>query len=56
MTKEEFEKKYHSMTTGALAKEMGVSRATIVNIAKREGIKVKSRGWGPSQRKIKLED
>ena len=55
MTKEEFEKKYNSMTTRALAKEMGISPATVVNIAKREGIKVKPKGWGPSHRKIKLE-
>lgn len=44
LSKQEFERKYHNQNTAELAKELGVSKQTIVNYVKKLGIEPKGKG------------
>lgn len=55
MSKAEFVSKYNSMTNTELAKELRVSRQTVICMAKKYGLKQKHKGGAKPIKVIKIE-
>lgn len=54
ISKEELEQKYHSMENIALAKELGITKATLITYLKKAGIQLKGKGNRNKRPKIQI--